>query len=140
MQRKRTLLRENENTNQTSFIPTDVLRAHKGIAQQFKFKERNQNATDIYSVINSLHDTFYNLIHNNRDNTIQEITIRIPEHLSKPREVINDRDLVDLSTGITHRRGTISIPTDERIYDDKYHHRMFSLYTLEQALESYWMI
>ena len=42
MQRNRALLREIENTNQPSFIPTDVLRAHKGIAQQFKFKTRNQ--------------------------------------------------------------------------------------------------
>ena len=42
MQQNRALLREIENTNQTSFIPTDVLRAHKGIAQQFKFKTRNQ--------------------------------------------------------------------------------------------------
>ena len=33
MQQNRALLREIENTNQPSFIPTDVLRAHKGIAQ-----------------------------------------------------------------------------------------------------------
>ena len=42
MQQNRALLGEIEKTNQTSFIPTDVLRAHKGIAQQFKFKTRNQ--------------------------------------------------------------------------------------------------
>ena len=47
MQRNRALLREIENTNQPSFIPTDVLRVHKGIAQEFKFKARNQNAHDI---------------------------------------------------------------------------------------------
>ena len=51
--------------------------------------------------------------------------------------MINDRDLVDPGTGITHRRGTISIPTNERIYDDKYHHRTFSLFTLDQALGNY---
>ena len=33
MQRNRALLREIENTNQPSFISTDVLRAHKGISQ-----------------------------------------------------------------------------------------------------------
>ena len=60
MQQNRALLREIQNTNQTSFIPTDILRAHKGIAQQSKFKVRNQNATDIDSAINSLRDTFYN--------------------------------------------------------------------------------
>ena len=113
------------------------LRAHKGIAQQSKFKARNQNATDIDSAINSLRDTFYNLIRNNRNNTTQKISIGITENFSKPREVINDRDLVDPWTGITHRRGTISVPTNERIYDDKYHYRTFSLYTLDQALGNY---
>ena len=43
--------------------------------------------------------------------------------------MLNDRNLVDPSTGITHRRGTISIPTNERVYDDKYHHSyVFTLY------------
>ena len=122
MQWNRALLREIENTNQPSFIPTDVLRAHKGIVQQFKFKARNQNAADIDSAMNSMHDMLYNLIRNNRNNTTQKISIGITEHISKPREVLNDRDLVDSSTGITHRRVTISILTNERVYDDKYHH------------------
>ena len=51
MQRNRALLREIENTNQPSFIPADVLKAHKGITQKFKFKARNQNASDIDSAI-----------------------------------------------------------------------------------------
>ena len=119
---KRALLREIENTNQQSFIPTDVLRAHKGIVQQFKFKARNQNATDMDSAMNSMHNMLYNLIRNNRNNTTQKISIGITEHISKPREVLNDRDLVDSSTGITHRRVTISILTNERVCDDKYHH------------------
>ena len=122
MQRNRALLREIENTNQPSFIPTDVSRAHKGIVQQFKFKARNQNAADIDSAMNSMQDMLYNLIRNNRNNTTQKISIGITEHISKPREVLNDRDLVDSSTGITHRRFTISILTNERVYDDKYHH------------------
>ena len=61
MQRNRALLREIENTNQPSFIPTNLLRAHKGIAQQYKFKATSQNATDIDSAKNSLREILYNL-------------------------------------------------------------------------------
>ena len=43
--------------------------------------------------------------------------------------MLNDRNLVDPSTGITHRRGTISIPTNKKVYDCKYHHsNAFTLY------------
>ena len=43
--------------------------------------------------------------------------------------MLNDRNLVDPSTGITHRRGTISIPTNEKVYDCKYHNsNVFTLY------------
>ena len=45
--------------------------------------------------MNSMRDTLYNLIRNNRNNTTQKISIGITEHISKPREVLNDRDLVD---------------------------------------------
>ena len=38
-------------------LQLDVLRAHKGIVQQFKYKARNQNATDIDTAMNSMHDT-----------------------------------------------------------------------------------
>ena len=71
MQQNRGLLREIENTNQPFFIPADVLRAHKGIAQQIKIKARNQNATEIDSAMNSMCDTLYNLIRNNRNNTTE---------------------------------------------------------------------
>ena len=71
------ILREIKNVNQPSFIPTDVLRAHKGIAQQFKYKARNQNANDTDNARNSTHDTLYNLICNNRNNTTQKISIAI---------------------------------------------------------------
>ena len=103
MQWNRALLREIENTNQPSFIPTDVLRTHKGMTQQFKFKARNQNPTDIDSAMNSMRDTLYNLIRNNRNNTTQKISIGITEHFSKPREVLNDRDLADPVTGKIHK-------------------------------------
>ena len=100
MQRNRALLREIENTNQPSFIPTDVLRVHKGIAQEFKFKARNQNANDIDSATNSMRNTLYKLIHNNRNNTTQKVYIGITEHFSKPEEILIAKDLVDLLTGI----------------------------------------
>ena len=122
------MLREIENTNQPSFIPTDVLRVHKGIAQEFKFKARNQNAHDIDSAKNSMRKTLYNLIRNNRNNTTQKISIGITEHFSKPKEVLNDKDLVDSVTNIIRKKGTISILTNEKVYDDKYYHS--SVFTL----------
>ena len=66
------ILREIRNAKQPPFIPTDVLSADKGIAQQFKYKARNQNAHDIDSAMNSMRDTLYNLIRNNRNNTTQK--------------------------------------------------------------------
>ena len=129
MQRNRALLREIQNTNQPSFIPTDVLRVHKGIAQEFKLKARNQNAHDIDSAMNSMRNTLYSLIRNNKNNTTQKISIRITEHFSKPKEVLNDKDFVDPVTVIIHKKGTISILTNEKIYDDKYQHsNVFTLY------------
>ena len=129
MQRNRALSREIENTNQPSFIPTDVLRAHKGIAQTIKFEVRNQNAHDIDSVINTMSNTLYNLIGNNRNNTKQKVSVEITEHFSKPREVLNDKELVDPVTGIIHKKGTISIPANEKVYDEKYNHsNVFTLY------------
>ena len=73
MQQNRELLSEIKNSEKPSFVETDILRAHKGIAKQFKFKARNENAIDIESTINSMHDTLYNLIRNNRNNTTQNI-------------------------------------------------------------------
>ena len=123
------MLREIKNVNQPWFIPTDILRPHNGIAQQFKYKARNQNATDIDTTMNSMRNTLYNIIRNNRNNTTQKISIGITENFSKPKEILNDKDLVDPVTGIIHKKGTISIPTNERIYDDKYHHsNVFTLY------------
>ena len=102
---------------------------HRGIAQQFKFKARNQNATDIETAINSMHNPLYNLIRDNRNNTTQRISIEITPHFSKPREVLTDRDLVDRGTAVIHKRGTISFQTNERVFDDKYHHsNIFKLY------------
>ena len=122
MQQNRVLLREIENTSPQSFIPTDVLRAHKGIAQELKFKARNQNAHDIDSAMNSMQNTLYNLIRNNRNSTTQKVSIGITQHFSKLKEVLNDKDLVDPVTGIIHKKGTISIPTNEKVYDDKCRH------------------
>ena len=80
-------------------------------------------------MINSMCDTLYNLIRNNRNNTTQRISIGISEHFSKPKEVLNDKDLIDPITGVIYRKSSISIPSNERIFDDKYHHSdIFSLY------------
>ena len=80
-------------------------------------------------MINSMCDTLYNLIRKNRNNTTQRISIGISEHFSKPKEVLNDKDLIDPITGVIYRKSSISIPSNERIFDDKYHHSdIFSLY------------
>ena len=79
--------------------------------------------------MNSICDTLYNLIRNNGNNTTQKISTGITWHFSKPKEILNDKDLVDPVTGIRHKKGTKSIPTNERICDDKYHHSyIFTLY------------
>ena len=129
MKRNRELLKEIKNTNQPSFIPTDILRVHKGIAQQFKFQARNQNAYDIDSAMNSMRNTLHNLIRNNRNNTTQKISLGITEHFSKPKEVLHDKDLVDPTTRKIHKKGTIYIPTSAKVEDNKYHHsNVFVLY------------
>ena len=71
MQHKRELLEEIKDTNKPSFIPTYILRAHRGISQVFKFKARNENATDIEEAIDSMHNTLYDLICNNGSNATQ---------------------------------------------------------------------
>ena len=71
------ILRKIRNANKPSFTPPDITRAHKGIAQQFKYKARNQNATDIDTAMNSICDTLYNLIRNNGNNTTQKISTGI---------------------------------------------------------------
>ena len=107
MQQNRELLSQIKNSKKPSFVETDILRAHKGIAKLFKFKARNENAIDVESTINCICDTLYNSIRNNRNNTTQRIPIGITEHFSKPKEVINDKDLVDPTTGAIYRKGTI---------------------------------
>ena len=129
MQQNRELLSEIKNSKKPYFVQTDILRAHKGIAKQFKFKARNENATDVETAINSMCDILHNLIRINRNNATQILSIGITEHVSKPREVFNDEDLVNPISGVIYRKGTISIPTNERVFDDKYHHSdIFSLY------------
>ena len=50
--------------------------------------------------MNSMRDTLYNLIPNNRNNTTKKISIGIMQHFSKPKEILNDEDLVDPLTGV----------------------------------------
>ena len=54
--------------------------------------------------MNSMRDTLYNLIRNNRSNTTQKISTGITEHFSKPKEVLNDQDLVDPLTDVIHKK------------------------------------
>ena len=106
-----------------------MTRAHKGIVKAFKFKARNENATNMESTIDSMRNTLYNLIRNNRNNETQRIQIGFTERFSKPEEVLNNKDLVDPITGIIYRKGTISISTNREIEDDKYHQSdVFTLY------------
>ena len=129
MQQNTELLKEIRDNNELSFIPTDVLRAHRGISQIFKFKARNENAINIEEAINNMRNTLYNLSFSNRNNATQRIFVGITERFSKPEEVLNDRDLVDPITGTAHRRGAISIPTNEKVFDHKYHFsNIFKLY------------
>ena len=129
MQQNGELLNEIKNIRKPSFVQTYIVRAHKGIAKQFKFKARNENTVDIESTTNNMRDTLYNLILNNRNNTTHIISIGITEQFSNPKEVLNDKNLVDTLTGVIYRKGTISIPTNERVFDDKYHPSdIFKLY------------
>ena len=64
--------------------------------------------------MNSMRNTLYNLIRNNKNNTTQKVSIGTTEHFSKPQEVLNDKDLVDPVTSIIHKKGTISIATNEK--------------------------
>ena len=129
MQQNRDLLKEINDSTKPSFTPTPIIRAHRGIAQAFKFKARNENAVNVNDAIDSMRNTLYDLIRNNRNNSTQEIQIGFTERFSKPEEVLNDRDLFDPVTGISHRRGTIYIPTNREIEDNKYHEsNVFTLY------------
>ena len=51
-----------------------------------------------------MRDTFYNLICNDRNNKTQRISIGITKHFSKPREKLNDKDLVDPITDVIYRK------------------------------------
>ena len=79
-------------------------------------------------MINSMCETLYNLIRNNRNNATQRISIEISQHFSKPKEVLNDKDLIDPVTGVIYRKGSISIPSNERVFDKYHHSDIFSLY------------
>ena len=130
MQQKRELIEEIKDKTKPSFLPTEVLRAHKSITQVFKFKARNENAINIEEAINNMRSTLYNIIRDNRNNATQRISIGVVKIFSRPKEVLNDRDLIDPVTGIVHRRGTILIPTNSnKVEHDKYHHsNIFKLY------------
>ena len=68
-----------------------------------------------------MRSTLHNLIRNNRNNRTQKISLGITEHFFKRKEVLNDKNLIDPISGVIHRKGAISIPTNERVFDHKYH-------------------
>ena len=121
MQQNSELLNETKNTNKPAFVQTDVLRTHTGVVKWFKFKARNETAVNTNQTIDSMRSTLHNLIRNNRNNRTQKISLGITEHFSKRKEVLNDKNLIDPISGVIHRKGAISIPTNERVFDDKYH-------------------
>ena len=140
MQRNRALLTETQNTNEPSLSPTPVLKAHEGIPQVFKFKADNDNVFTISDAMNSLIYTLYNLICNNRNNTTQKIQIGVAERFSKPEEVLNNRDLFDPVTAIIHKKGTVFIPTNREVEDDKYHQSdaltLYPRYIIRKVLDN----
>ena len=73
------------------------------------------------SIIYSMRNALYNLIRNNRNNETQRMQIGVPERFSRPEEILSNKDLVDPITGVIYRKGTINIPTNREIEDDKYH-------------------
>ena len=140
MQRNTALLTETQNTNEPSFSLTPVLKAHEGIPQVFKFKADNDNVFTISDAMNSLIYTLYNLICNNRNNTTQKIQISVAERFSKPEEVLNNRDLFDPVTAIIHKKGTVFIPTNREVEDDKYHQSdaltLYPRYIIRKVLDN----
>ena len=68
MQQNREFLSNIKYTNKPSFLQRDILKAHKDVVKQFKFKARNKNAVNINKAMDSMRSTLYNLIRNNRNN------------------------------------------------------------------------
>ena len=87
--------------------------------------------------MNSMHDTLYNFIPNNRNNITQKTSIWITEHFSKPKEVLNNEDLVDPVTGIIHKKVQFQFQLMKGLMMINITAVMFSFYTLGQVLENY---
>ena len=68
MQQNREFLSNIKYTNKPSFLQRDILKAHKDVVKQFKFKARNENAVNINEAMDSMRSTLYKLIRNNRNN------------------------------------------------------------------------
>ena len=83
----------------------------------------------IESALDSMHDTLYELIRDNRENQAQKVRLVVIECFSKQEQIHNNKALHDPVTGITHKKGTLLIPTDREIEKDKYHYS--NILTLE---------
>ena len=88
----------------------------------------------IESALDSMHDTLYELIRDNRENQAQKIRLVVIECFSKQEQIHNNKDLHDPVTRITHKKGTLLIPTDREIEKDKYHYS--NILTLEPRVHT----
>ena len=66
-----------------NFIETQPSKLYNGIVKQFKFSSTNKFAYTISDAMNSVRDTLYQLIRNNRNNTTQKISIGMKKNLKK---------------------------------------------------------
>ena len=72
----------------------------------------------IESALDSMRDTLYELIRDNRKNQAQKVRLVVIECFSRQEQIHNNKDLHDPVTGITHKKGTLLIPTDREIEKD----------------------
>ena len=103
MYENRDLLKEIKSKGKPNFIFSDFKRKlQKGVVKRFKYKAQLINVKSIESVLDSMHDTLYELIRDNRENQAQKIRLVVIECFSKQEQIHNDKDLHDPVTGITH--------------------------------------
>ena len=77
------LLEETKTIRKPSFMQTDSIILHKGIAKQFKFKSSNEYAYNAQIAMDSMRNTLCDLIKHNRGDATQKISIGMTEHFSK---------------------------------------------------------
>ena len=86
------LLDQIKQQRKPNFIETKPLSLHSGVAKQFKFTSTNKFAYNISDAMNSMRDTLYNLIKDNRNGATQKISIGVKEKLAKNMGIKNRQD------------------------------------------------